>query len=335
MVLVFTYGGVVENNQDPLKLGRLKVRVPQVYGCAGGTGYIGTNDLPWALPVGLPAGSNKFSGGFSHLPEVGDKVWVRFLDGEQEKPIWEWGMQAVQDQEVFGLHSYKSDPGQPVGKPDRAAWTKYSHAIELNEGAVIATTSQGYNLMLTDASAPGSLDGSVKLSTAKGQFIKLDDLDLTGLVSILQDLTFLVGGDWKADAEDYTFNALTGDFNVAVDIGKFTVTATSDILLNTASNFQVDALEALALTAQTEMNLTTIGPMNLDFSRLILGTGSTQPFVLGTQFVAWISSLFQWLSLHTHTSGESGSPTSPPNIPPLGVVQPDSSALISQTIFGR
>src|SRR3546814_1473831 len=98
MNLLGTYGGIVEKVNDPEKLGRVKVRVPHVYGATGGgTGFIGTNDIPWALPAGMPAGGSSNSGGFSHLPEPGDHVWVRFLDGQPEKPIREWGMQTITD----------------------------------------------------------------------------------------------------------------------------------------------------------------------------------------------------------------------------------------------
>ena len=79
MQLLGTYAGIVENVKDPQRLGRVKARVPHVHGVSGsGAGYIGTNDLPWALPSGMPAGGGPASGGFSQLPAVGDKVWVRF-----------------------------------------------------------------------------------------------------------------------------------------------------------------------------------------------------------------------------------------------------------------
>jgi hypothetical protein len=53
--LLGTYCGVVENVKDPEKLGRVKVRVPHVFG------FIGQNDLPWALPAGT-ACREQFSG---------------------------------------------------------------------------------------------------------------------------------------------------------------------------------------------------------------------------------------------------------------------------------
>ena len=167
MQLGFTYAGTVESNLDPLKLGRIKARVPHVYGTASsGVGYIGTNDLPWALPAGMPAGGSALSGGFSQLPEMGDKVWVRFLDGEPEKPIWEWGMQSMDDAESVALHTYAV--GVPVGKPNRTIWTRYQHAVVMDEGSVIATTSAGYRLVLTDSSEPGANDGNLTLVTPHG-----------------------------------------------------------------------------------------------------------------------------------------------------------------------
>jgi hypothetical protein len=112
-----TYGGIVENVKDPEKLGRVKVRVPHIYGASGSsTGYIGTNNIPWALPAGMPAGGSPASGGFSHLPDVGDHVWVRFLDGEPEKPIWEWGMQTINDAKGLKLHQY-NETGERRGQP--------------------------------------------------------------------------------------------------------------------------------------------------------------------------------------------------------------------------
>src|SRR3954470_6030472 len=86
--------GIVEKVDDPEKLGRVKVRVPHAYGIFGTeVGAVPLDDLPWALPAGLPAGGSSASGGASWLPEPGDQVVVQFLDHEPEKPIWSWLMQ--------------------------------------------------------------------------------------------------------------------------------------------------------------------------------------------------------------------------------------------------
>ena len=54
--------GTVVDNNDPKKLGRLKINVPTVYG------NIKTDDLPWASPS-FPYGYH--DSGIFFVPEVG------------------------------------------------------------------------------------------------------------------------------------------------------------------------------------------------------------------------------------------------------------------------
>jgi len=335
MQLLGTYGGIVESNRDPEKLGRLKVRVPHVYGVlAGGSGssYIGTNDLPWAMPAGMPAGGSKTSGGFSHIPETGDSVWVRFLDGEPEKPVWEWGMQTTEQRDAFKLHSYSLPTlTQPVGKPDRAVWKKWNNAFEINAGGVIATTSQGYSLILTDATAAGSLDGSVKLSTAAGNFLLFDDLTRSATLLLREDLTFNIGGDWLAYANTVRFDAIN-DIKFTT-FGGITGEAADGIQFNSATTFGVDALTSISIQGATALGLTTPATMTLSFAQLQLGAAATEPFVLGTQLASWVTALLAWLSTHVHTSATPGTPTSPPVFPPT--FGPSAAQLLSTTIRGQ
>ena len=203
--LLGTYAGIVEANNDPEKLGRVKVRVPHVYGVTGsGIGYIGTNDIPWALPSGMPAGSSVASGGFTQLPEAGDKVWVRFLDGEPEKPVWEWGMQSQPDRDALALHTYDSNNGK-VGKPNRTAWTRYGHTVEINVGAVIVTTSGGYRVVLTDSSTTGAGDGNVTIETSNGNFFELDDSVDTATLNSNEDCTFVIGSSFSATSDSFSW----------------------------------------------------------------------------------------------------------------------------------
>lgn len=337
MNLLGTYGGTVEANQDPEKLGRLKVRVPLVYGVTTGSGYIGTNDLPWALPAGMPAGGNSKSGGFSHIPEVGDSVWVRFLDGEPEKPVWEWGMQTLPQRNGIGggVGGFKLHAYDPIShKPNRAVWTKYDHAVELNYGGIIATTSQGYQMVFTDATAKGSLDGSIKIATGAGNFFKFDDLSKSFQSFVAEDMTFNLGGDWLILADTATFSLGT-NFRVLA-FGSASIEATQGIDLLTSTDFKVDAVLSASLNADASFQISTLGPMTLNYgTSLSLGVGATQPLVLGILFETWATALLAWLTAHVHTSSDPGSPTSPPIVPPLAVVQPQVAQLLSQSIFGR
>jgi uncharacterized protein involved in type VI secretion and phage assembly len=73
------YRGFVKDRNDTDKLGRLKLQVPSVLGDAI-TG--------WAWPALPYAGANL---GFFFLPQVGDLVWVEFVEGELEHPLWSGG----------------------------------------------------------------------------------------------------------------------------------------------------------------------------------------------------------------------------------------------------
>lgn len=76
--------GIVVDNADPLKLGRLKIRVEAAYGLQP------VRELPWAWPC-FPAGGSANCGFFS-VPEKGAGVWVEFQwkDGEPDPahPVW-------------------------------------------------------------------------------------------------------------------------------------------------------------------------------------------------------------------------------------------------------
>lgn len=318
----FTYAGIVEANKDPLKLGRLKVRVPLVFGSEStGSGYIAVNDLPWALPAGLPAGGTALSGGFSQLPEPGDKVWVRFLDGEPEKPIWEWGMQSMDDAKALKLHSY--EPGTPVGPPDRTVWTRYSHAIEINAGSIIVTTSQGYRIVVTDASDVGAQDGNIMVTTQKGNMMSLDDLDDTIKFLCLEDMYFTVISGVIGTSDSFSWTTLTQDFEI-ISGRMLTATTVDGIELTTASDITIDALG--------NTSFTTTGDFTMGFATLKLGLAAVEPAVLGTQLATLLDALLIWLDTHTHTSATPGSPTSPPNAPATAIAQPTPTQCLSTTV---
>lgn len=71
------YRGFVVDNQDPDKLGRLKVQIPSV---------LGETVTGWALPC-LPYGGLSDQGLFM-VPEVDAQVWVEFEAGDLNLPIW-------------------------------------------------------------------------------------------------------------------------------------------------------------------------------------------------------------------------------------------------------
>jgi hypothetical protein len=69
------YRGKVENNLDPLSLGRVQVSCPSV---------LGEGRLSWAMPCTPYAGRGV---GLFTVPPVGANVWVEFEGGDPDHPI--------------------------------------------------------------------------------------------------------------------------------------------------------------------------------------------------------------------------------------------------------
>ena len=80
------YYGVVENRQDPLRLGRCQVRVVGLH--THDKSQLPSADLPWATPV-QPVTSAAMNGiGYSPIgPVEGTAVIIMFADAAQQQPI--------------------------------------------------------------------------------------------------------------------------------------------------------------------------------------------------------------------------------------------------------
>ncbi|MGA9365518.1 MAG: phage baseplate assembly protein V [Bacteroidota bacterium] len=122
------YQGVVTDNQDPMHLGRIKAKVPDVYG---------DDESGWALPCA------PFSG-FCALPKVNAGVWIEFIGGDPDYPVWSgcwWGSPADM-------------PSVLLPAPDKK---------------VVLETEGGSRITFDDT--PGS--GGITMETSGGQKIKL------------------------------------------------------------------------------------------------------------------------------------------------------------------
>jgi hypothetical protein len=329
-----TYGGTVENNQDPLKMGRLKVRVPHVYGASStGGGWIGTNDLPWALPAGQPAGQTSNSGGLSSIPVPGDLVWVRFLDGEPEKPLWEWGAQTQKP--ALKLHSYGSD-----ASPDRLILTRYGHSVEITATHVNLTTKEGQQVLLQTSKSEAG--GAAAIQTPKGQKLVLNDLNKTAVLQAL-DTAVVSASSVIANAPTSTL-VKTGRFTLMV--GSALVTIQDDTILiatGTGATINVDDEGNVALNSGTGTSVSLEdsvlqlgtpdgtgiviedGKISINATNAVMNTAAFSVGVqLGYPVLMLTPQMLTWLIGHTHTNGNNGSPTGPPI--PMGPGFPNDSA---------
>lgn len=122
------YGGVVLDNDDPLQLARLKVRVPALMQDA---------EIGWARPA-LP-----FAGpGHGHVmvPEADAMVWVEFEAGNLDQPIWS-GCFYAENQSAPG-------PSAPGG---HVIATPQGHRVVLDDDGdkLVVTHSGGAMLEMT------------------------------------------------------------------------------------------------------------------------------------------------------------------------------------------
>lgn len=84
------YRAIVTDNDDPLKSGRVKVRVlPMFYGASD-------DSLPWAIMADTSMGGFSNVGG-SNIPVVNSHVWVFFEAGDHRYPVVFAGAPAIEN----------------------------------------------------------------------------------------------------------------------------------------------------------------------------------------------------------------------------------------------
>lgn len=143
------YKGTVHNNEDPENLGRLQLKVPEVYG---------ENPFEyWAGSKGIYSG--KGVGSF-WIPAIGDQVWVTFESGDPAFPIWEygaWRKGEVPEGASIDNKVLQTNSGHKIELDDKNGLVritdKHGHIVELNEKGVS---------IVSDSISFGSLDESAE-----------------------------------------------------------------------------------------------------------------------------------------------------------------------------
>ena len=329
------YIGIVEDNTDPLQMGRIRVRIKEVFGSK-----IPTDKLPWASPFQSPsAGSAPGLVGI-HIPEIDSHVIVAFNKQDIYSPVYTG--QPLAKGHLFEdlVENYPHRYGFKDSNLNQFWVDKLTGEIEVKHHS-------GTRLYIDD-------EGSVTVDVLKNQTTTIEE-NATVLVKKNSDITIeenntlLIKGNNDISVEGDTNLAVSGnaistvngtcdmtvdgaatvkvgsldatvDGSSSITTGAADVTVSGSTKLNSSGNVEVtapsvnvDGGSSVKLTGtNVEINANTV---NLKAQFVNIGSGAIEPLVLGNKLAIWITSyLSTWMNTHSHT-GNLGSPTSPPIVP--------------------
>lgn len=148
------YRGIVSDVNDPLMMGRIRARVPDV---------LGDIQSGWAMPC-APFGGD--GAGFFSIPKSGAGVWIEFEHGDPDYPVWAgcwWGSMAEMPSDILappykklmivteGGHKVTLDDTPGIGH--LTLESKGGHKVKLDDtpgaGGITLETSTGAKIAIT------------------------------------------------------------------------------------------------------------------------------------------------------------------------------------------
>lgn len=171
-----SYLGMVEDNEDPEKLGRLKVRISPYMDFE-------PEDLPWACPTLGTHGNTPNAGGIN-IPEVGSQVRVYFPSHDLTAPYYmgaelnELNRTTFFDDDYPNAYGYKDSTGNfiKVNKARKTVQIQHSSSSNLRvapDGSIQVALSNGsyftfsnsnsFELSLGNVVITGTPDGSLSI----------------------------------------------------------------------------------------------------------------------------------------------------------------------------
>ncbi|VVB95199.1 Uncharacterised protein [uncultured archaeon] len=140
------FRGKVENNVDPMQLGRIQASVPAV---------LGEGKMSWAMPCVPYAGNGV---GLFAIPPVGANVWVEFEGGDPDYPVWSgcfWGsgevpaQPAVAEMKVLKTDTVTITVDDTPGACGITIETASGMKIVINTQEIEITNGQGGSIKLS------------------------------------------------------------------------------------------------------------------------------------------------------------------------------------------
>ena len=162
------YRGTVVDNSDPMNMGRVRVRVPQIYGSEEQRDkdiYVPTYAIPWATSA-IMAGAGNNTGAYL-IPNVGDSVFITYENADPNLPLYFGGILTRNATENF----IGTDDANG-GKLYKAKGNDFNTDITNRAQRVLYKSLKGATIIIDDHDG----DESIKIIDQLGQFISLENV---------------------------------------------------------------------------------------------------------------------------------------------------------------
>lgn len=217
------YVGTVVNCQDPEKNGRLKVKIPELYGT------IPVAHLPWASPSAPFGGASGY--GFFMIPKKGAKVRIKLWRGHPWFPVW------------HGVHWFAGEvPSEFLLNPPS------NYGFKTPEGHILEYSDVGGKKY-------------IKFTDVNGNFIKIDSEVNDRLDQIINDQKETIGNDRVVTIGGKWQVTITGECDITAG-GNCVITSAGPCTVNSPSFITKGGTAALSQQA-TQLKLATEKIVNI------------------------------------------------------------------------
>ncbi len=235
------YSAIVKDNQDPLKLGRIKVECPYIYA---------NQESPWCTPC-FPGGIGMESG-FVIIPKIETYVWVTFEAGDVSAPIYLGGF-AIET--PIGRDSDNSIVENDV-KHQTNSSPLPTHAQAIPQGSDVSS------IHTTGTTLPPSFNSSygnnIVLKTHSGNMVELDDTQGYERISLKHNSDSLIeirnDGTINTVSTGNQYQYISGVLNQSIEKDKI-VNANMSLLETIRGNVSKSYLSNYSLDIGTDFSL--------------------------------------------------------------------------------
>jgi len=235
------YRGIVVDNVDPLRAGRVQVRVYPMF-----EGVVASH-LPWAVM------SDPFMGGLGNvggtfIPEEDSHVFVFFENGDHRYPVYFGGAPAMENDTPDLPAESRNNGEYPANRVFR---TKNGIVVEIDDtkdnervrifhptGTQLLIDKNGYYVTVADGDCEFTVDGNMKASVT-GNFTATIDGDST--TTVKGDMTASVDKGLSATVKKDASISADGNAELLANGGNVTLQASSNVDVTGGSQVSVSA----------------------------------------------------------------------------------------------